>query len=123
MIAFSSLLSVERGWTPVWLLFTAFAAALVAARLFFGHLPDKLGGARVALISAVIEAIGLALIWLAPSLSLAAAGALLTGFGYALVYPALVPKLSVVCRQKAAASLWGLTAPSWISHLGSVAQR
>jgi MFS family permease len=89
MIAFSSLLSVERGWTPVWLLFTAFAAALVAARLFFGHLPDKLGGALVALISAVIEAIGLALIWLASILSLAVAGALLTGFGYALVYPGL----------------------------------
>lgn len=89
MIAFSSLLSVERGWAPVWLLFTAFAAALVAARLFFGHLPDKLGGAGVALISAVIEASGLVLIWLAPSLSLAAAGALLTGFGYALVYPGL----------------------------------
>src|SRR3954453_3807683 len=89
MIAFSSLLSVERGWMPVWLLFTTFAAALVAARLFFGHLPDKLGGAWVALISAVIEAIGLALIWLAPSLFLAAAGGLLTGFGYALVYPGL----------------------------------
>lgn len=89
MIAFSSLLSVERGWTPVWLLFTGFAVALVAARLFFGHLPDKLGGARVALISAVVEAIGLALIWLAPGLPLAALGALLTGFGYALVYPGL----------------------------------
>lgn len=89
MIAFSSLLSVERGWTPVWILFTAFAAALVAARLFFGHLPDKLGGALVGGISAAIEAVGLALIWAAPSLSLATVGALLTGFGYALVYPSL----------------------------------
>ena len=89
MIAFSSLLAAERGWAPVWLLFSAFAAALVAARLFLGHLPDRLGGARVALISAAIEAIGLALIWSAPSRSLAAAGALLTGLGYALVYPGL----------------------------------
>jgi MFS family permease len=83
------LLAAERGWAPVWLLFSAFAAALVAARLFLGHLPDRLGGARVALISAAIEAIGLALIWSAPSRSLAAAGALLTGLGYALVYPGL----------------------------------
>ena len=33
MIAFSSLLSVERGWSPVWLTFSAFAVALVVARL------------------------------------------------------------------------------------------
>ncbi len=78
MIAFSSLLSAERSWYPVWLLFSVFAAALVAARLFLGHLPDRLGGARVALISAAIEAIGLALICSAPNLSLAAAGAALT---------------------------------------------
>jgi len=57
------------------------------ARLFLGHLPDRLGGARVALISAAAEAIGLALIWSAPSRFLAVVGALLTGFGYALVYP------------------------------------
>ena len=30
MIAFSSLLSAERGWSPVWLCFSAFAIALVA---------------------------------------------------------------------------------------------
>ncbi len=89
MIAFSSLLSAERSWSPVWLLFSAFAAALVIARLLLGHLPDRLGGARVALASAVIEALGLALIWLAPSRPVGAAGALLTGFGYALVYPGL----------------------------------
>jgi MFS family permease len=64
MIAFSSLLSVERSWNPVWLLFSAFAFPLVAARLFLGHVPDRLGGAKVALISVFIEASGLALIWL-----------------------------------------------------------
>jgi predicted MFS family arabinose efflux permease len=54
-----------------------------------GHLPDRLGGARVALICALIEAAGLALIWLAPGRVLAAVGAALTGFGYSLVYPGL----------------------------------
>jgi hypothetical protein len=34
--------------------------------VFFGHLPDKLGGAKVALVSVLIEASGQALIWLAP---------------------------------------------------------
>lgn len=89
MIAFSSLLSAQRDWSPLWLLFSAFAAALVVARLLLGHLPDKFGGARIALISAFIEAIGLALIWSAPSLFLATAGAVLARFCYALVYPGL----------------------------------
>jgi MFS family permease len=57
--------------------------------LFFGHMPDRLGGAKVALLSVFIEAAGLALIWLAPDRVFGAAGAALTGFGYALVYPGL----------------------------------
>ena len=89
MIAFSSLLSVERHWSPVWLLFSAFAGALVAARLLLGHILDQLGGARVALVSVAIEATGLAMIWLAHGQTLAAVGAILTGCGFALVYPAL----------------------------------
>ncbi len=89
ILAFSSLLFAERGWTPVWLPFSAYAASLIAARVAFGHLPDRLGGARVALVSVLIEAAGLALIWLAPGRAVAAAGAVLTGFGYSLVYPGL----------------------------------
>jgi MFS family permease len=89
VLAFSALIAAERGWQPVWLPFSAFAIALVGARAFLGHIPDKLGGARVALVSVMIEATGLALIWLAPGPVLAATGAALTGFGYALVYPGL----------------------------------
>ena len=89
MITFSSLLAAERGWTPVWLMFSAFAAALVAARLLLGHTPDRFGGARVALASIFIEAAGLALISFASGPVIAAAGAALTGFGYSLIYPGL----------------------------------
>jgi MFS family permease len=89
MIAFSSLLSAERGWNPVWISFSAFAIALVAARLFLGHTPDKLGGAKVALVCVFIEVAGLVLIWCASTPVVAAAGAALTGFGYSLVYPGL----------------------------------
>jgi predicted MFS family arabinose efflux permease len=39
------------------------------------------------LVSALIEAIGLALVWLAPWGVLALVGATVTGFGYSLVYP------------------------------------
>jgi MFS family permease len=89
MIAFSSLLSAERGWNPLWLSFSAFAIALVGARLFLGHTPDKLGGAKIALACVFVEAAGLALIWFTSNSVLAAAGAALTGFGYSLVYPGL----------------------------------
>jgi MFS family permease len=89
MIGFSSLLAARREWSPLWLTFSAFAIALVAARLFCGHLPDKLGGAKVALVSIFIESAGLALIGFAPDHGVAAFGAALTGMGYALVYPGL----------------------------------
>jgi predicted MFS family arabinose efflux permease len=52
-------------------------------------MPDRLGGAKVALLCVLVEAAGLALIWLAPARSLAVVGAVLTGFGYSLVYPGL----------------------------------
>jgi MFS family permease len=89
IIAFSSLFFAERGWNPVWLAFSAFAAALIAACVLLGHLPDKFGGARVALVFVLIEAAGLSLLWLASSAVLAATGAALAGFGYSLVYPGL----------------------------------
>jgi MFS family permease len=89
ILAFGTLLFVERGWTPVWLAFTAYAGALVVTRVFLGGLPDKLGGARVALAFMTIEAAGLALVWSASGPILAAVGAALTGLGYSLVYPGL----------------------------------
>ena len=87
--AFSSLLFVDHGWTPVWLAFSAYAASLIVARVLFGHLPDQVGGARVALWFVLMEAAGLALMFLAATTALATIGAALTGFGFSLVFPAL----------------------------------
>jgi MFS family permease len=89
ILAFGALISAQRGWAPVWLVFSAFAVTLVLARMLLGHVPDKRGGARVALACLFVEAAGLALIWLANGPVLAAIGAALTGFGYSLVYPGL----------------------------------
>jgi hypothetical protein len=55
---FISLLFAEKGWSAGWAAFTGFSGAFVIARLFFGHLPDALGGARVALICLFVEAAG-----------------------------------------------------------------
>ena len=86
--AFSALLFVSRGWAA-WPAFTVFALTFILTRLFLGHLGDRFAAAKVALICVLVEAAGLALIWLAPWLSLALTGAALTGFGYSLVYPGL----------------------------------
>src|SRR6267143_549048 len=84
--AFVALLFAARGWT-VWPAFTAFAVSFILARVFFGHLADRVGGAKVALICVLIEAAGQALICLAPWSAMALIGAALSGFGYSLVYP------------------------------------
>jgi MFS family permease len=84
---FVVLLFAQRGWGLAWLALTIFATAFVVARVFLGHLADRVGGAKVALVSALIEAAGLALVWLAPWSALALFGAAVAGFGYSLVYP------------------------------------
>lgn len=85
--AFIALLFAARDWGNASLAFTAFGLAFIGARLLFGHLPDKIGGARVALVCVVIEAVGQLLIWGADTAVMAYLGAALTGFGYSLAFP------------------------------------
>ncbi|MGF6466138.1 MFS transporter [Paraburkholderia youngii] len=89
ILAFSSLVYTDMHWHPVWMAFTAFGLALILARTVAGHLPDRFGGAKVALVFVVIQAAGLILMWLARTSLVASAGAALAGFGYSLVYPGL----------------------------------
>jgi MFS family permease len=86
---FIVLFFAQHGWGQAWFAFTALSVAFIAGRLIFGHLPDKVGGARVALVCMLIEVAGQALIWLAPSSALALVGVTLSGLGYSLVYPGL----------------------------------
>lgn len=85
---FIALLFAEHAWGSSWLAFTSMSAAFALSRLLLGHLPDRLGGARVALVFIVIEATGSGLIWLQYGAAVVLVGAALVGFGYALVYPA-----------------------------------
>jgi MFS family permease len=87
--AFAVLLFGQRGWDGGALAVTSMGAGFIVARLLFGHLPDQVGGARVALACVVAEAIGLAMIWLAPQPALAWAGAALVGGGYGLAFQGL----------------------------------
>lgn len=85
--AFIALLFAAHGWGHASLAFSAFGLAFIAARIFLGHLPDQLGGARVALVCVLIEALGQLLIWSAATPVVAYAGAALTGLGYSLAFP------------------------------------
>jgi MFS family permease len=87
IMTFTMLLFAQHGWRQGWLALTGFSVAFIVARVFFGNLPDRIGGARIALVCVLIEAAGLALIWLASGPRLALFGAVVTGFGYSLVYP------------------------------------
>jgi MFS family permease len=84
---FGALMFAERGWRGAWIAFTVLSVVFILGRLAFGHMPDRIGGARVALVCVVVEAVGMATIWLAPSPLVVFAGAAITGAGYSLVYP------------------------------------
>ncbi|PPQ16363.1 arabinose transporter [Bradyrhizobium sp. AC87j1] len=84
---FVALLFASRGWANGWLAYTAYALAFILARVLFSHLADAIGGAWIALLCALVEAAGQALIWLAARPEMALAGAALTGFGFSLIYP------------------------------------
>jgi predicted MFS family arabinose efflux permease len=86
---FITLLFVSRDWAPSWAGFSAFAGAFVMARVVGAHLPDRFGGARVALYSLLVEVLGLIVVSLAQAPLAAMAGAVLTGLGYSLVFPGL----------------------------------
>ena len=68
---------------------SAFGCAFIGVRLLFAGTITRYGGFRVAQVSFLVEAAGLALLWLAPSAGLALMGAALTGCGFALVFPAI----------------------------------
>ena len=68
---------------------TAFAVAVVAARLLLSWLPDRIGAERAAAIAAVGHASGLAILAVAQSLPIALLGAGVMGIGYSVLFPSL----------------------------------
>ncbi|MCZ7486072.1 MFS transporter [Rhizobium rhizogenes] len=87
--AFFPLYFLSQGWSHAGLGLSFFGVGFVAMRLICGHLPDRIGGRRIAVLSLIVEACGQFLIWLAPGPYAALAGAFLTGIGCSMVFPSM----------------------------------
>ncbi len=87
--AFVTLLFAAHRWNDATAVLAVFAATYVIARLLFGHLPDRFGGARVALVALALEVVGQLLIWRAGVPAAVFIGAIFTGAGYSMAFPAL----------------------------------
>jgi MFS family permease len=88
--SFIVLLLESRGIDHGATVFAAFAAMIVLARLVGGHLPDRLGPARVAIASTLVEAAGLFAIAISHSLVVALVGAMAMGAAFSLLNPSLM---------------------------------
>jgi MFS family permease len=89
LTAFASLYFATRSWGHGGLVMTAFGVGFISVRAVLGSLPDRVSGYWIAFFSLLVEALGQAMIWAASSEIFALAGALVTGLGCALVFPAL----------------------------------
>ncbi len=87
--SFLALAYAAKGWQGGALAVATFAGGHVTARLVCGGLVDRVCGPAVAACSIGLEALGLAILWLAPNEHVALCGAALTGLGFSMVYPLL----------------------------------
>lgn len=89
LTTFITLYYVNRGWEGAAWCLTVFGICFIVARLFFINAITRFGGFRSAITCMSVETIGLTLLWLSPTTTVALIGAGLTGFGLSLVYPAI----------------------------------
>lgn len=89
LATFVTLFYASRHWEGAALCLTAFGITFIVARLLFIHTIGRFGGYPVAITCLCVEASGVLMLWLAHSPWTAMAAAALTGFGFALVFPAV----------------------------------
>lgn len=87
--AFLPLHFAAKGWPQAGTALSGFGAAYVLVRLVGPGWADRFGAASVAVGCLAFELIGQLALWLAPSPSVAMLGAVLTGLGFSLIFPAM----------------------------------
>ena len=108
---FITLFYQDKGWEGAAFALTLFSAAFVGTRLLFPNAINRRGGLFVAMVCCAVEALGLFLVWGAWDPLIAKTGALLTGAGFSLVFPAIgVEAVKVVPTQNQGSALATYTA-------------
>jgi len=87
--AFISLLFQSRQWINPGFAITMFGVMFLLMRIFFGHFPQRYGWIRVSAISLLLEALGLVIICLSGTETMALLGSAITGIGCSLFFPAM----------------------------------
>ncbi|SEM36848.1 Predicted arabinose efflux permease, MFS family [Pseudoxanthomonas sp. GM95] len=109
--AFAVLYFNDQHWSGAALALSAFGGGFVLSRLLLARTLDRFGGARVAMVSMIGECVGLALLAMATTPTLALVGAFVAGMGCSLVFPALgVVVVQRVPPQMRATALGGYAA-------------
>jgi MFS family permease len=110
IVAFITLYYASHHWNGAAYALTAFGIAFVSIRVFFAGAIRKFGGFYCTLVSMAVEFIGLGILWLAPDTWVALVGAMLTGFGLSLVFPAMaVEALRTVSTANRGAAIGAYT--------------
>lgn len=87
--SFVTLFFASRHWGGAALAVTAFGVLFILSRFIFVGSIARHGALRLSFASFLVEAIGLLILCTAGSPMIATLGAALTGFGFALIFPAL----------------------------------
>jgi MFS family permease len=87
--SFVTLFFASRHWPNAALAVTAFGVLFILSRFLFVSSIARQGALRVCFFSFLVEALGLLILTCAGSPLVATIGAALTGFGFALIFPAL----------------------------------
>jgi MFS family permease len=89
LATFVTLFYAHRNWNGAALCLTAFGLAFIAARVFFIRTIGRFGGYPVAIVSLLVESVGMVLLWQATAPWMALAGAAVGGLGLSLIFPAI----------------------------------
>lgn len=89
VVAFIALYYAAHGWHGAAYALTGFGVGFMVIRMFFAGTIGRFGGFRPAFLSVAVEVLGLVILWLAPVPLVAFIGAVLTGLGSSLLFPAM----------------------------------